>query len=381
MKKYVSNFELHDEKIYIKDSRITDDVFNEMLRNFLFTDTGSIISVGENGRFRNIKDAVDYAVEKYPQITRSLDNNLICTIVIQGGTYTESIDLGDYSGFYFLGLGHVILQSNAEYPIGPMYGNGCNTFQNMTFKNTNTNNGYGYHYEMGGKSHGSFVNETHFINCTFLSDTNAGVGIGCANAFTNIRFTDCIFDGKYYGVYLHNSTHDNSHDNYVRFEGCRCYKLRIEDAAHRDANRSSKLGILCNNNNFTKMSFYGGNQGATIGEFTYIPLSSENITLSDDNYGNSGIAFNKYTARVQYEGFFVKGNKGGWGSYEYTIQCENANKYKWNLFQVITSDGHNVTNQCRVNIPSGNRTIVIDDPTGFGVGGLSNIVLIGEPKE
>lgn len=377
----VTNFKLLNETVYVNDARISDGLMGELAKLSLFNRSSNIVSVGEAGMFNTIHEAVNYLVNKIPQISSSPTNPILASIVIQGGTYNESIDLGSKSGILFYGIGNVTITSDAGYPTCTMSGYGTNEFYNITFRNTNSNNAYAYHYEAGGVEHTSLAYYTKFVNCSFISLTNGGAGVGCANKNTNIWFNNCNFTGgNGRDLYFHNSTYDGSSSNYIRFTNCIAGVVRIDDSAHIDANRSSVLGVLFNNNNFRTMSFYGGNQGANAGTFSYIPLNHPNIVMSPDNYGNVGVAFNYLTQRQQIEGFYIKGDKGNWDSYGYNIYCPNCSAYNWTLFQAIANDGTDIKSNITIIVNSGNNNLTLKDSSPNGVGGMTNIVVIGLPK-
>lgn len=377
----VTNFQILGETFDINDARISDSVLEQMLKLSLFNRSSTVVSVGSAGMFSTIQEAINYLVDKIPQISASPTNPILGSIIIQSGTYNESIDLGGKSGILFYGLGNVKITSDAGYPTCTMTGYGTNEFYNISFRNTNANNAYAYHYEGGGIEHTSLGYYTKFVNCTFISLTNGGAGIGCANKNTNIWFDNCVFKGANgKDLYLHNSTYGGSANNYIRFTNCIAGIVRIDDSAHIDANRSSVLGVLFNNNNFRTMSFYGGNQGANAGTFSYIPFNHPNIVMSPDNYGNVGVAFNYLTQRQQIEGFYIKGEKGKWDSYEYNIYCPNCSAYNWTVFQAIANDGTNIKNNISIIANSGNNNLTLKDSSPNGVGGMTNIVVIGLPK-
>ena len=379
--KTVTNFKLLNETIDVNDARINDDLMEKLAKLSLFDRSSTVVSVGGAGMFSTIQEAVNYLVGKIPQISTSPTNPIMGSIIIQSGTYNESIDLGAKSGILFYGLGNVTITSDSGYPTCTMNGFGTNEFYNITFRNTNSSNAYAYHYEAGGVEHSSLAYYTKFVNCSFISITNGGAGIGCANQNTNIWFDNCSFAGANgRDLYFHNSTYDGSANNYIRFTNCIAGTVRIDDSAHIDANRSSVLGVLFNNNNFRTLSFYGGNQGSNAGTFSYIPYGHTNIVMSPDNYGNVGVAFNYLTQRQQIEGYYIKGEKGSWDSYGYNIYCPNCSAYSWSVFQAIANDGTNIKGSISIVVNSGNNNLTLKDTSSAGVGGMTNIVVIGVPK-
>ena len=355
---------------------------NSTLEKSFLTSGVNIVTVGPTGAmFKTITSAVEYIKSTFTKVNNSNSNNIIVDMLIYSGEYNEGISLEAISGINFVGLGEVLWNSESAYPVGCVEGYGTNHFENIIFRCTG-NNAYCFHYEGGGEEHTTTKTKTLFKNCKFESTNNASVGVGGANKFTNLEFINCEFYGKDRDIYLHNSTHEGSTENYITFKNCKCTGtgiVRIEDQAHVNANRSSILNLSFSNNAFKQMSFYGGNQGNLADKTTtVIPFGSQNINIGWDSFGNSGLAFNKNTERVQIEGYYAKGDKGGWDTYNYTIPIQDANKYDWLLYQVITSNGQNVTEQCTLDPKD--YTLIVGDPSTDGVNGMSNITVIGTPK-
>ena len=383
MSNYADKFNIMGEDILLKDSDARNSItqLTNLINKSVAGGTSNVYTVGHSGAmFTSIIDAVNKAKTDIPQLSASNSNPILCTIVIYAGTYDGGLDLGATSGICFLGLGGVYWTSSSPYPIGCATGYGTNHFYNINFSTTGTT-AYAYHYEGGGYNHSGLSTNTKFVLCNFTASDNAGVGIGGANQYTNIEFYHCAFGGKDRALYIHNSTWDGSANNYIRLYDCVAGVVRIEDAAHINADRRSVLGLIFTGNSFLRMNFYGGNMGAWANvEQGSIPINHTNIIMSPESYGNVGVGFNYDTRRVQIEGFYVKGAKGNWDSYAYNIPVDRCNEYNWNLYQAVASDGTNISGNCTVIVNSGNNNITIKDSSSVGVNGLTNIVIIGTPK-
>ena len=256
------------------------------------------VTVGENRMYSTITGAVKILIERYPKLASYSSNEIMAIIQIAEGVYMEGINLDELaivsdetvSGIKFVGQGNVIWSSEERYPTGVLCGYGMNEYENIIFKAIGEN-AYAYHYEAGPHTL-TAGNSTVFLNCTFISENNAGVGIGSAMYNTNILFENCTFKGMNSDIYFHNSTFEGSDDNLLVFKNCKADSILIHDAARLWSNRKSKLNVVFQNNEFGKLILFAGNYGENAGEYyDEIPEWYDNIVMCD-SYGNSRDTFN-----------------------------------------------------------------------------------------
>lgn len=343
-----------------------------------------IVDYKGNGDFTTIKACLNYIYTRTDIKTSGDDNYPTnCTVLIMQGSYHEDLDLSNRSGMTFTGVGEVDIVATTTSLNGAVYITGFVIFNNIRFFN-NLANGYAVHYEGGGHTHESSpakYHETQFNNCIMIAEKNAGVGIGCSNNHTRLRFNSCEFRG-YTGrdVYLHNSVYTGV-DNIIIFQNCLSFQsgvVEIDDAANFAGN-VNKLSLIVIGCSFMKMNFRRIESRTN----HYID-DNTNITLSPLSGGNTGVAFNYKTYQgytvVCYKNYNFTTGSSSSDTYYTSIEFPDSQMYDVKLLNVtIVSNNQNITSSCQI-VNSQNAVNIAVPQTIASGSDLLAISVVGYPK-
>lgn len=412
MSDYVDKFGLFGKEILIRDTETHNalagyKVSNDNKVNTLLSDVSNIenniktikenfmtipianrnifiVDGKGNGDFTTITNCLNYVYTRTDIKTSGDDNSPInCTILIMHGSYTEDIDLSNRSGITFTGVGEVHLLAKTTKLNGAIYVTGFVIFNNIFFF-SNQSNGYAVHYEGGGHTHASNpakYYETQFNNCVMISEKNAGLGIGCSNNHTRLRFNSCEFRG-YTGrdVYLHNSVYTGV-DNIIVFQNCLAFQsgvVEIDDSANFSGN-VNKLSLIINGCSFLKMNFR-----RIASRINHYIDDNTNISLSTLSGGNTGLAFNYKTYQgytvVCYKNYNFTTGSSSSDTYYTSIEFPNSQMYDVKLLNVtIVSNSQDITSACQI-VNSQNAVNIAVPQTIASGSDLLAISVVGYPK-
>lgn len=412
MSDYVDKFGLFGKEILIRDTETHNalanyKVSNDNRVNTLLSDVSSIennikaikenfmtipmanrnifiVDYKGNGDFTTITNCLNYVYTRADIKTSGDDNYpMNCTVLIMQGSYQEDIDLSNRSGITFTGMGEVSIVAKTTSLNGAVYVTGFVIFNNIRFFN-NLTNGYAVHYEGGGHTHASNpakYHETQFNNCIMFAERNAGIGIGCSNNHTRLRFNSCEFRG-YTGrdVYLHNSVYTGV-DNIIVFQNCLAFQsgvVEIDDAANFSGN-VNKLSLIIIGCSFMKMNF----RRIETRTNHYID-DNTNISLSALSGGNTGIAFNYKTYQgytvVCYKNYNFTTGSSSSDTYYTSIEFPDSQMYDVKLLNVtIVSNNQNITSACQI-VNSQNAVNIAVPQTIASGSDLLAISVVGYPK-
>lgn len=361
---------------------------NDIKNNYMTIPIGNrktfIVDINGNGDFTSITNCLNYIYHR-SDIGTSGDDNYPgnCSVLIMNGLYIEDIDLSNRSGITFTGIGGVFIRAKTTSLNGAVYVTGFVIFNNITFFNSQSN-GYAVHYEGGGHTHSSDsakYHETEFNNCVMIAEKNAGVGIGCSNNHTRLRFNSCEFRG-YTGrdVYLHNSVYTGV-DNIIVFQNCLAFQsgvMEIDDAANFAGN-VNKLSLIIIGCSFMKMNFRRIESRTN----HYID-DNTNITLSVLSGGNTGVAFNYKTYQgytvVCYKNYNFTTGSSSSDTYYTSVEFPYSQMYDVNLINVtIVSNNQDITSACQI-VNSQNAVNIAVPQTIASGSDLLAISVVGYPK-
>lgn len=361
---------------------------NDIKENFMTIPIANrnifIVDYKGNGDFTNITACLKYIYSRTDIKTSGDDNPPEnCTVLIMHGSYTEDIDLSNKSGITFTGIGEVSIVAKTTSLNGAVYVTGFVIFNNIRFFNDKTN-GYAVHYEGGGHTHSSDsakYHETQFNNCIMFAERNAGLGIGCSNDHTRLRFNGCEFRG-YTGrdVYLHNSVYTGV-DNIIVFQNCLAFQsgvMEIDDTANFAGN-VNKLSLIIIGCSFMKMNFR-----RIESRTNHFIDDNANISLSPLSGGNTGVAFNYKTYQgytvVCYKNYNFTTGSSSSDTYYTSVEFPNSQFYDVNLINVtIASNNQNITSACQI-VNSQNAVNIAVPQTIASGSDLLAISIVGYPK-
>nr|DAL42402.1 MAG TPA_asm: pectinesterase [Caudoviricetes sp.] len=343
-----------------------------------------IVDYKGNGDFTTITNCLNYIYSR-SDIKTSGDDNYPnnCTILIMQGSYQEDIDLSNRSGITFTGIGEVSIVAKTTALNGAVYITGFVIFNNIRFFN-NLTNGYAVHYEGGGHTHSSDsakYHETQFNNCIMFAERNAGLGIGCSNDHTRLRFNGCEFRG-YTGrdVYLHNSVYTGV-DNIIIFQNCLAFQsgvVEIDDSANFSGN-VNKLSLIIIGCSFMKMNFR-----RIESRTNHYVDDNTNITISQLSGGNTGVAFNYKTYQgytvVCYKNYNFTTGSSSSDTYYTSIEFPDSQMYDVKLINVtIVSNNQDITSSCQI-VNSQNAVNIAVPQTIASGSDLLAVSVVGYPK-
>lgn len=343
-----------------------------------------IVDINGNGDFTSITNCLNYIYHR-SDIKTSGDDNFPenCTVLIMHGSYIEDIDLSNKSGITFTGIGEVSIIAKTASLNGAVYVTGFVIFNNIRFFNNQTN-GYAVHYEGGGHTHSSYsakYHETQFNNCIMFAERNAGLGIGCSNDHTRLRFNSCEFRG-YTGrdVYIHNSVYTGV-DNIIVFQNCLAFQsgvVEIDDTANFSGN-VNKLSLIIIGCSFMKMNFRRIESRTN----HYVDDNS-NISISPLSGGNTGVAFNYKTYQgytvVCYRNYNFTTGSSSSDTYYTSVEFPDSQMYDVNLINVtIVSNNQNITTSCQI-VNSQNAVNIAVPQTIASGSDLLAVSIVGYPK-
>lgn len=368
-------------------TRISSEI-NTIKENFMSIPIANrnifIVDYKGNGDFTTITNCLNYVYTRSDIKTSGDDNYpMNCTVLIMQGSYREDIDLSNRSGITFTGIGEVSIVAKTTSLNGAVYVTGFVIFNNIRFFNNNPN-GYAVHYEGGGHTHASDpakYHETQFNNCIMIAERNAGLGIGCSNNHTRLRFNSCEFRG-YTGrdVYLHNSVYSGV-DNIIVFQNCLAFQsgvVEVDDAANFSGN-VNKLSLIIIGCSFMKMNFRRIESRTN----HYID-DNNNISLSALSGGNTGLAFNYKTYQgytvVCYKNYNFTTGSSSSDTYYTSIEFPDSQMYDVKLLNVtIVSNGQDITSACQI-VNSQNAVNIAIPQTIASGSDLLAISVVGYPK-
>ncbi|MGD1319528.1 hypothetical protein [Chryseobacterium sp. 2R14A] len=259
-----------------------------------------IVSQYGGGDFKTINEAVQYA--------KNIGNaRYKFNILVMPGLYLESVDLSSHH-INIIGTGGcahdiIIKTTSGSYFAPPLNISARNSGENITCLGTNEEGNnpliwtYGIHADTSGEGH------SVWHNCNFLSEVNAGLGLGTKNN-QQYEFHNCtienrgsVYDGG--GLYMHNSPHAGESDMSVLIDSCRIYSemsiaVRIDDAnknaGHNDDTQGTPMTFI-NNNTWSKL--YGRIPESIA--FTNAPTTGDigQIKIGERSFGNTVAKLNK----------------------------------------------------------------------------------------
>ena len=284
----------------IKMKDINNNIYDIAVLNMA---TPYILTVGEDGDFDTITAAVNKAK------TYADENNRVL-IIINSGTYNESITLNPNPGIDFIGLGFVNWNSTGAYPEAALYTTGKCYVENIIFKATPQS--YCVHIEAGNVD--SYIKGNMlFRNCYFDGIFGSGLGDGIG-----LKFENCTF--AYATLYVHNKAKPTTQEAMtLKVQDCmflgtnNSVAVTIEDAASI-AGVEVRSYMFCS---FINCTIFEATKTALIfrdkdhqndNYLEYIP-GSPNIAL-DSSYGNnySGLNNSILTFDVQGINAYVSEN-------------------------------------------------------------------------
>lgn len=343
-----------------------------------------IVDINGNGDFTSITNCLNYIYHR-SDIKTSGDDNFPenCTVLIMHGSYIEDIDLSNKSGITFTGIGEVSIIAKTTSLNGAVYVTGFVIFNNIRFFNNQTN-GYAVHYEGGGHTHSSDsakYHETQFNNCIMFAERNAGLGIGCSNDHTRLRFNGCEFRG-YTGrdVYLHNSVYRGV-DNIIVFQNCLAFQsgvMEIDDSANFAGN-VNKLSLIIIGCSFIKMNFR-----RIESRTNHFVDDNTNISISPLSGGNTGVAFNYKTYQgytvVCYKNYNFTTGSSSSDTYYTSVEFPDSQMYDVKLINVtIVSNNQDITSSCQI-VNSQNAVNIAVPQTIASGSDLLAVSVVGYPK-
>ena len=289
----VTNFMLGNIQVWIKDvdARTAIESLTERLNTITPEENPPYIMVGKSGfKYTTIGDAVN-AAKEYCTPT-----NRVC-IIVNEGSYSESVRLWPNPGIDIIGLGQVDIYTAQAYPDAALYTCGAGIFVNLRFHITQNINSYAMHYEVAGTS-GWQQGSTYFIDCIFDGEAGCGLGNGL-----NLYFVHCNFMGgmgaSNVALYAHNYA-GNDMDSAMSLVVKDCeftgtgIALRLDDAATiLKSGRTSVMyiNLLHNwlNSNFTHSLLYYGTDYQN--PINYLPASAPMLHFNNSE-GNTAINWN-----------------------------------------------------------------------------------------
>lgn len=343
-----------------------------------------IVDINGDGDFTSITNCLNYIYHR-SDIKTSGDDNFPenCTVLIMHGSYIEDIDLSNKSGITFTGIGEVSIIAKTTSLNGAVYVTGFVIFNNIRFFNNQTN-GYAVHYEGGGHTHSSDsakYHETQFNNCIMFAERNAGLGIGCSNDHTRLRFNGCEFRG-YTGrdVYLHNSVYTGV-DNIIIFQNCLAFQsgvMEIDDSANFAGN-VNKLSLIIIGCSFIKMNFR-----RIESRTNHYVDDNTNISISPLSGGNTGVAFNYKTYQgytvVCYKNYNFTTGSSSSDTYYTSVEFPDSQMYDVKLINVtIVSNNQDITSSCQI-VNSQNAVNIAVPQTIASGSDLLAVSVVGYPK-
>ncbi|MCP1134331.1 hypothetical protein NKT34_13585 [Paenibacillus polysaccharolyticus] len=345
---YVTSISNDEDIVYFGDGAVFiggyDKVINKFADYLMITQQLSgleylkaanrnILTVAKTGgQFSKINDAIDYA-RNYCTI-----NNRV-TISVAAGKYNEEINLMPNPGIDIIGSGcdTTIITYASVYPNAPIYTVGTGYFQDIGFvSETSGDNSYAFHFESQNNNATGFVK---FVNCSFLSNNNSGVGIGLGQD-TGVQFVGCDISAVGYpSLYAHNYPANNISNQLLEIRNTKlsCYSssicAKIDDAAKLYSFSNSVMGIIVANceSNVPKIEYRNG--GTTL---TYIPKSGTDIILNVESVNTNILGLNYNESEITTGGIcFVAGNG------LFTIPVPNASLRDYTVLSAIRADDSN----------------------------------------
>jgi len=313
----------------------------------------NFLTVGKTGaQYTTINAAINYAK------TYATKTNRV-TIHIYEGIYYEQITLNDNPGIDLVGIQkQTIIKYASAYPNAPLRTCGTGYFCGITFQSTGGSSSYAMHFERQEFPNAS--GETVFLNCQFVSDTNASVGVGMGDN-NIVEFRNCTFIGIWserQAIYVHNfpTAANNQHMRFINnhISG----HITIDDAPRMvgNGNVTSPL-ILQFFNNYVEYGNFYFRQETNV-KLPYIPINQPNISLHYNSDGNTLIALNRKDYGAFYYAYSKPGSKiPNSGYYDYYIPRKNVDGYS------ITVDDETVQGVGYYDISK--YSIPLKTPSGF----------------
>lgn len=303
----------------------------ENLEYDIFSNEEVVFTVGTGAQYSKPSEAITAAVN-------AGKNRAV--LFILPGLYNDNITLIDNTIFVTLiGLGEVVIQSDVDYPLAPIYVNYDFIAFNIKFISTSSGSpaAYAFHHE---QATGNYTATLEFYNCEFQASNNSAVGMGIGDA--TVEFHNCTFanlSSYYHSLYAHNAATGNNKSGNLIVDNCRAIgRFRVDDAATYQS-LNNKLYILAvNNYGFTDFSFYDYNTTKKYLDTNLIGLMTESrnnnlVALNnDEKYVSFSLSINARTASSAYIMFkdadkyaFTNTFIGGGGT------ISNINRYPYYL--------------------------------------------------
>lgn len=283
----------------------------------------NLIIVGSNEKFTSISSAITFA--------QSLGGKT--TILIKPGVYNEQITLLNNNDIDLYGIGNVQVQFASVYPNAPLYASGTFKVYNITFNCiVGGTNSYALHID--DPSITGYV--TEFINCTFISSNNAGIGLGLSEN-SAIRFINCDFAStSTHPVYFHNQA-TPAVNQVVELIDCKMnsglnYCALIDDSAKLAGASGSIMRVNMKGcfSNVTPIKFRDG-----LIERGYIPRTGD-ISIGKESYTNIfGVDY--YKSEIATGGLAYCSNSG-----LFTIPFANSDLYDITITSAVDENGTDV---------------------------------------
>ena len=255
------------------------------------------VSADGGGDFKTINEAINFGKNL------GTENNKFI-IYLMAGVYLEHVNIAPYH-INIIGFDRekcIIQTNNGDYYNVPLNVSGRNSGSNFTAYATNSENNtptiwaYGIHCDHEG------AGRSVWNNCNFISNVNAGVGLGTQDnqqyLFLNCRIENLStsYDGG--GFYSHNSPYPNHKKMSVWVEGCvistKLTKSIIIDDANANAGINDDDGTVftfINNNCWSEIN---GKNANSI-QFSNAPTTGDigQIKLGLRSFANNVDKINK----------------------------------------------------------------------------------------
>ncbi|OMD92713.1 hypothetical protein [Paenibacillus odorifer] len=318
---------------WLKDRLDAADVKHIQLSSdvgYLGVDNRTILTVAKiGGQFSTINDAIDYA-SSYCTTTNRV------TILVATGFYEEEIILVPNPGIDIIGSGcdSTTVSHSSVYPNAPIYTVGGGYFQDIGFVcSVSGVNSYAFHFESQMDATAGLVK---FVNCSFLSYNNSGVGIGLGQD-TGVQFVGCdIASVGHPPVYAHNYPANNVSNQLLEIRNTKITGYgtllcaRIDDAAKMSSYSNSKMTITVANceSGIPSIEY---NNGST--KLSYIPKTGTDITLNPDSANTHILGFNYKEAESMIGGVSFVDGQG-----YFTISVKSADLRNYAVTTAVRAD-------------------------------------------
>lgn len=299
---------------------------------YLKAENRNILTVAKiGGQFTTINDAIDYA-KTYCSVSNRV------TITVAAGNYEEEIILMPNPGIDIIGSGcdSTTVTYSSVYPNAPIYTVGKGYFQDIGFTcSASGNNSYAFHFESQTNPATGFIK---FVNCTFLSLNNSGVGIGLGQD-TGVQFVGCdIASIGYPPLYAHNYPADNVTGQLLELRNTKISGYgtlicaRIDDAAKLSSHSNSIMSITVANCESSTPNIEFVN-GSTL--LTYFPKTGTDITLSKASTNTNILGLHYTESEITVGGIIFVDGQG-----YFTVATSNALLRNYTVTSAVRADDY-----------------------------------------